>query len=72
MPSDCQCSNACDCQTIVKTKVLNNKEATRKIARLEEEVALLKYENDRLKRASKRRLPKKELVNKLKKMLDEI
>jgi hypothetical protein len=56
----------------VKTKVLNNKEATRKIARLEEEVALLKYENDRLKRASKRRLPKKELVNKLKKMLDEI
>ena len=52
MPSDCQCSTP-RIEYVDKIKVLNNKEATRKIARLEEQVKTLKSENSVLKRSAK-------------------
>jgi cell division protein FtsB len=75
MPSDCQCSTACDVRTVTKTvtKVINNKEATRRIKRLEKEVKALKDENAVLKSRAKNRLvSKKKIVSDLKKHLDRI
>ena len=71
MPSDCQCSTACDVR--VETKVLNNKQATRKLKELEAEVTALEEENQTLKRRlRKARVSKKSLVKKLKNHLDGI
>jgi len=71
MPSDCQCSTACDCGVV--TKVINNKEATKRLKRLEKEVEDLKEENIDLKRRLKRaNINKKKIVNDLKNRLDRM
>ena len=71
MPSDCQCSTACE--TRIVTKVLNNKQATRRLERLEKEVKKLRSENVTLKtKLSKASVKKKDLVSKLKKQLDRV
>jgi len=71
MPSDCQCSTACE--TRIVTKVLNNKQATRRLERLEKEVKKLRLENVTLKtKLSKASVKKKDLVSKLKKQLDRV
>lgn len=71
MPSDCQCSTACE--TVIKTKVISNREATRRLKRLEDEVANLKGENIRLKTRLKRTdISKKEIIADLKNHLNKI
>lgn len=71
MPSDCQCS--APVETITVEKVINNKQATRKILRLEEEVEVLKYENTSLKRRLRKASTNKEKILKdLKSKLDKI
>jgi len=71
MPSDCQCSTACT-QIVEKKVVLNNKEATKKLRRLEDEVESLKRENATLKRKLTRAtVNKKKLVSDLKRQLDK-
>jgi cell shape-determining protein MreC len=73
MPSDCQCST--DIERVVErvTKVIGNKEATRRLRKLEEENEWLKSENARLKRlANKKAASKKDLIRRLKKQLDDI
>ncbi len=73
MPSDCQCSSACSTETITVEKVLNNKQATRKLRRLEEEVAILKDENTGLKRRlRKASINKEKILKDLKSNLDRI
>lgn len=73
MPSDCQCSTACDVQTKYVEKVLNNKQATEKLKKLEIEVRNLKTENNRLKtRLNKATVNKNTIIKKLKQQLDEI
>ena len=75
MPSDCQCSTACTHHTEVvkEVKVLNNKEATRKIKKLEKEVEELRMENARLAtEAKKNKMTKKKLVDQLEKKLREL
>jgi len=72
MPSDCQCSTP-SVEYVDRIKVLNNKQATRKIARLEKEVEALRSENAILKRkARSKTLTKKKLVGDLKRHLDRI
>lgn len=71
MPSDCQCATACE--TKVVTKVLNNREATKKLNALKEEVKRLKLENTKLaSRLSKARISKREIISRLKKQLDKV
>jgi len=71
MPSDCQCSSACE--TKIVTKVLNSKEATRKLERLEREVKKLRDDNANLERKLKRAsVNKKKIVAELKKQLERI
>lgn len=75
MPSDCQCSTACTRHTEVvkEVKVLNNKEATRKIKKLEKEVEELRMANARLAtEAKKNKMTKKKLVDQLEKKLREL
>ncbi len=72
MPSDCQCSTP-RTEYVDRIKVLNNKDATRRIARLEEQVKALKSENAVLKRKANRKLKsKKQIISDLKKQLDRI
>ena len=74
MPSDCQCSTACDVQTkyVHVEKVLNNKQATEKLKKLENEVKSLKMKNNRLKiKLNKATVNKNTIVKKLKRQLDE-
>lgn len=73
MPSDCQCSTACEVETRTITKVLNNKEATRLLRKLKEENAELKAQNALLKRSlENHKVSKKKIINKLKKQLDNM
>ncbi len=72
MPSDCQCSTACN-TTVVKTEVLNNKKATQRLKRLELEVVKLKDANSRLKtRLRKADVSKKKIVDDLRARLNKI
>jgi len=69
MPSDCQCSSACE--TRIVTKVLNNKEATRRLERLEREVSELRQQNSLLnQKLKKANVSKKKIIADLKKHLD--
>lgn len=73
MPSDCQCSNACACETKIIKEVLNDREATRKLRQLEREVKTLREENRNIKaRLKKKAISKKSLVKKLKDQLDRM
>lgn len=73
MPSDCQCSTAYDVQIKYVDKVLNNKQATEKLKKLENEVKNLKTKNNRLKtRLNKITVNKHIIIKKLKQQLDEI
>lgn len=69
MPSDCQCSSS----VVIREVVLNDREATLRLQRLEKEVKRLRIENARLdkdlKRASK---TKEEILKELKGKLDTI
>lgn len=70
MPSDCQCSTACE--TKVVTKIISNKEADRRLKRLKKEVEKLTEENwilrSKLKKATTN---KKKLIQNLKNHLDK-
>jgi hypothetical protein len=71
MPSDCQCSNACQTEYIERKVVLGNKEATRKLRKLEREVEELKAQNSLLRRELKTaKISKKKIVGDLKRHLD--
>ncbi len=71
MPSDCQCST--HTEPVVVEKVLNNKQATRKMRRLEEEVEILKYENSSLKqRLRKASINKEKILKELRSKLDRL
>jgi septal ring factor EnvC (AmiA/AmiB activator) len=73
MPSDCQCSTACE--TIIKERkvVLNNKEATRMLRQLEKEVKDLTEENASLKRQLRRAsVDKNKVIKNLKDHLDRM
>ena len=71
MPSDCQCSSSVE--VVERTKVIGNKEATRRLRKLEVENEKLKAENARLKRlANKKAATKEALVKKLKRQLDNL
>lgn len=73
MPSDCQCSSPVETITVEKIveKVIGNKQATRKILRLEEEVEALKNKNAGLKRRlRKATIHKKEVLKDLRSQLD--
>ena len=73
MPSDCQCSGACTTEIKTVTKVLNNKEASKRLEKLEREVKVLKSSNSTLKsQLSRAKTSKKTLVKKLKDRLDSI
>lgn len=73
MPSDCQCSTPCGVQTKYVEKVLNNKQATEKLKKLEIEIKNLKMENNRLKiRLNKATVNKNIIVKKLKQQLDKV
>lgn len=73
MPSDCQCSTACDVQTKYVEKVLNDKQATEKLKKLKIEIKNLKIENSKLKsRLSKATVNKDIIVKKLKQQLDRV
>lgn len=73
MPSDCQCSTCIETRTIIKEKVLNNKQATKKIELLKEEVEKLKSSNKSLKRRLHRAATNKEtIVKDLKSKLDNM
>jgi len=69
MPSDCQCS-----AYVVKERVvLNNKKATQLIQKLENEIDVLKEENQHLKRRlRKARINKEKIIEELKTQLDKI
>lgn len=73
MPSDCQCSSPVETITVEKIveKVIGNKQATRKILRLEEEVEALKNKNAGLKRRlRKATIHKEEVLKDLRSQLD--
>jgi len=71
MPSDCQCST--HVETKIVKEVLNNKEATRRLKRLEEEVAELKQKNASLTRRLRvAKVSKKQIVDDLKKKLSNL
>jgi len=71
MPSDCQCATACETKTV--TKVLNNKQATARLRKLEREVKDLKKENSGLKaRLTKATAKKRSIVKSLKNHLDRM
>ena len=73
MPSDCQCSSCTQTEVRTVTKVLNNKQASVRLKRLEEEVKQLKASNSTLKsQLSRAKTSKKTLVKKLKDRLDSI
>lgn len=73
MPSDCQCSSACHTETREITKVINSKEGTKRIARLERELEKLVEENSDLRRRlRKSTVNKKHLIDKIKSGLDTI
>jgi hypothetical protein len=73
MPSDCQCATAVETRTVTIEKVLNNKQATRKMRRLEEEVAILRNENAGLKRRlQKASVSKERILKDLKSKLDRL
>lgn len=73
MPSDCQCSTACDVQTKYVHKVLNNKQATEKLKKLEIEVKNLKMKNNILKiKLNRATVNKNTIVKKLKQQLDKV
>lgn len=73
MPSDCQCSTACDTKVVKVKEVLNNKKATALLRKLEKEVEALKNENSRLEsRLSRGALSKKDIIKSLKKHLDKV
>ncbi len=73
MPSDCQCSSACSTETITVEKVIGNKQATRKILRLEEEVEILKYKNSSLRqRLRKASINKEKILKELRSKLDRL
>lgn len=73
MPSDCQCSTACGTETIVKTKVISNKEATRRLEILEHEVKALKNENSNLRTSLRRAgISKKKIIKDLRDQLDKM
>ncbi|HEC66271.1 hypothetical protein LCGC14_1339200 [marine sediment metagenome] len=72
MPSDCQCSTS-SVETITVEKVLNNKQATRKLRRLEREVEALENENTGLKRRlRKASINKEKILKDLRSKLDKI
>lgn len=72
MPSDCQCGSACDC-TIVKKEVIGNKEATRRLKKLEDEVKELKSENRQLKaKLEKKTKTRGQIIKELKRHLDNV
>jgi len=71
VPSDCQCSSACHTEVRTEVKVLNNKQATTRIQRLEREVEKLVSENSHLKRRlRKAKISKKGIIEDLKAQLD--
>lgn len=71
MPSDCDCSH--HTETITVEKVIGNKQATRKIQRLEEEVERLKYKNSSLRqRLQKASISKGKILKELKSKLDRL
>ena len=73
MPSDCQCSSACGVVEKEVVKVLNDKQATRRIRELEEEVERLLADNSLLSKKLRREsTSKKDLIKKLKDGLDRI
>lgn len=75
MPSDCQCSSACDCTVVKeKVKVLNNKQATKKLQNLEKEVERLTELNEELSRKLRQRTSttKRKLIETLRDSLDKL
>ena len=70
MPSDCQCSA---CSTKIVKEVLNNKDATKRLRRLEKEVEELREKNKQLERRLKKvSISKRDIVRDLKKHLDKV
>lgn len=73
MPSDCQCSVACAVEVREIVKVINNKEATKKLSKLEKEVKTLKSQNSELKfRLERATVNKDQLIKKIKSKLNSI
>lgn len=73
MPSDCQCSSACACDTIVKVKVIDDRKATELISKLEKELKELKEENSDLKlQVGRAKTSKNKLKEQLKKQIDSM
>jgi hypothetical protein len=72
MPSDCQCSTN-QVETRVVKEVLNNKQATARLRRLEKEVGALKEKNSRLEmRLRKANISKKKILSDLKSHLNKM
>jgi len=82
MPSDCRCSSACltEVRTVVKKIIVGSKEATELIEKLEDEIKELKIKCRRLKdkleceskRLTKASISKSQMIEALKKKLDNI
>lgn len=73
MPSDCQCSAACHTEIRTEVKVLNNKQATTRIKRLEREVKELIRKNSHLRqRLGRAEIKREKIVSDLKSQLDSI
>lgn len=73
MPSDCQCSTACDTKVVKVKEVLNNKKATALLKKLEREVTDLKKKNSSLKtKLTRATTSKKGIIKDLKKHLDRV
>jgi hypothetical protein len=70
MPSDCQCSSP---HEIIREVVLSDKEATRRLDRLEKEVEALRNENAILSRDLKGALKtREEMIEELRRKLNNL